>query len=168
LRLAVLSDIHDRSQNLARVLARLSQAEVAALVCCGDIGAPSILDQLALFGVPLYACLGNCDQTRAASLLRLGHLRHARICQTSGDLSLKPTGKVAFVHHPEIAKELALSGLYRAVFYGHTHRAKVEHLDLADSQRVLLANPGDIQGRYDEPRALVWDSESDAIQWAYA
>jgi len=168
LRLAVLSDIHDRSQNLARVLARLGQAEVAALVCCGDIGSPGILDQLALFGAPLHACLGNCDQAQAAALLRLGHLRQARICQASGSLSLKPAGQAAFCHHPESAKELALSGDYRAVFYGHTHRARVEHLELATGQKVLLANPGDIQGRYAEPRALVWDSESSIIQWVYA
>jgi len=168
LRLAVLSDIHDRSQNLARVLERLGHSDLAALVCCGDIGSPGILDQLALFGVPLHACLGNCDQTQAAALLRLGHLRHARICQTSGSLDLKPSGQAAYVHYPEIAKELALSGLYRAVFYGHTHRAKVEHLELANGQQVLLANPGDIQGRHDGPRALVWDSTRDTIQWAYA
>lgn len=168
LRLAVLSDIHDRSQNLAHILARLDPATIDALICCGDLGAPSIIHQLALFGAPLHICLGNCDQTQAASLLRMGHLRHAGICQGSGSRNLRPAGQAAFVHYPETAKELALSGLYKAVFYGHTHRARVEHLELTDGQRVLLANPGDIQGRYDEPRALLWDSESDALHWVYA
>lgn len=161
---AVLSDIHDRASNLSRILSRLEAAKPDALICCGDLTKPDIIDQLAFSNLPLHICLGNCDHAHAPSLLRQARLRHASLAQGSGTLET-PDGRVGFVHAPEPAREMALSGQYTAVFFGHTHRARMESVELITGQKTLLANPGDVQGRYEDPRALLWNSATHQASW---
>jgi putative phosphoesterase len=157
---AVLSDIHDRVDRLRDLLTVLKPLQPEALVLCGDITRPQTLAQCRLSGARLSYCLGNCDHGQRDALLESALGLQARAFPVLGRLSLPEGGALAFCHFPAQARQAALSGLYQAVFYGHTHRVDQETLALP-SGSVLLANPGDVEGRYGRLSALLYDS-SDA------
>lgn len=164
--IAALSDIHDRVGNLARVLEALAAHSPGILLCCGDITTPETLEVLAGFEAPVHFCLGNCDQAGAAALLKFARSRLSLkgSAKIMGSLKI-PGGEVAFTHFPETARQAASSGKFKAVFYGHTHQARVEWVE-KDGNPCLLANPGDIQGRFGQaPGALLWDSGTQALRW---
>ena len=163
MKIAVLSDIHDHLEALSRVLESLRPLDPDALILCGDLTRAKVLEACAAPGWPLHFCLGNCDSPHEPELRRAaraaGYAAHGRL----GTLSL-PQGSLAFTHYPAEADAQARSGLYRAVFYGHTHRPGALHLD-SPSGSCLLANPGDVQGRYGRVGGLVWDSENGEVEW---
>jgi predicted phosphodiesterase len=165
MRLAILSDIHDRVGHLKTVLARLSALEPQAVLLCGDITRSDTLLAARLPGLPLAFCLGNCDKGEAPRLRQTAADHGLGAWGDLGEWSLGPDEKpVAFTHFPAIAAKAAATGRYRAVFYGHTHRRASEEIE-TPSGICLLANPGDIEGRHQKPGALCWDSESGELSW---
>jgi putative phosphoesterase len=70
-----------------------------------------------------------------------------------GELDVKGT-KIAFVHSPKVAKALASTGDYEAVFYGHTHEKSIEKVG-----ESLVINPGEIMGRLNPPSFCLYDTE---------
>ena len=61
--------------------------------------------------------------------------------------------RIGMNHYPEIAKRLAESGAYQAVFSGHDHRKYVHAIG-----ETTGANPGEIMGRFGEPSFGVFDT----------
>jgi putative phosphoesterase len=165
MKVAVISDIHDRVSNLEKMLGRLEQSRPDVLLCCGDVTRPETLLRMAGFPAPVHFCLGNCDGPELLSSSRgTGNLIPART--PVGRLKVGP-GSIAFTHFPDLARREASSGKRMAVFYGHTHRLKSERIYSEDQKAgCLVANPGDIQGRFgNRPSALIWDSETDELRW---
>jgi uncharacterized protein len=143
MRIAVLSDIHDRLDHLELVLASVAERACDRMFFLGDLCAPFSLQALASgFSGPIDCVFGNND----ADLL----LFH-RVAQQHPHLSFHgPVGelecagkKVLLNHYPEIARRLAKSGEADAVFSGHDHRAAVHH-----HGDCLWGNPGEIMGRF--------------------
>jgi putative phosphoesterase len=165
MRLAIISDIHDQLGHLRQVMARLSAMNPDVVICCGDITRTEALLAARLPGLPLTFCLGNCDAGEAG---RLRSTAAAHGIGAWGDLGEWSLGKgerpVAFTHFPALARKAAASGKYRAVFYGHTHRQAQEVIE-TDEGPCLVANPGDIEGRYGTFGALLWDSGTDELTW---
>ena len=165
MRLAVISDIHDQLGHLRQVMARLNALKPQAVLCCGDITKTEALLAARLPGLPLAFCLGNCDQGEAH---RLRATAAAHGIGAWGDLGEWDLGQgqrlAAFTHYPALARKAAASGKYQAVFYGHTHRQAHEIIETEEGP-CLVANPGDIEGRYGTFGGLLWDSESGEITW---
>jgi len=138
-KLAVLSDVHDHVWNLRTALAALDDAE--ALVFCGDLCSPFVVALLAegFPGRPIHAVFGNNDGDLfriAQNAARHEHLHlHGEVYK--GDLG---GFKVAVNHFPELALELARSGSFDLVCFGHDHRFRVER------EAALAVNPGTLLG----------------------
>lgn len=165
MRLAVVSDIHDQLGHLRQVMARFHALEPQAVILCGDITRTEALLAARLPGLPLAFCLGNCDQGEAARLRSTAALHGIGAWGDLGEWSLGEGQRpVAFTHFPALARKAAASGAYRAVFYGHTHRRAHEVIDTAGGP-CLLANPGDVEGRYGAFGGLLWDSDQDELHW---
>lgn len=164
LRLAILSDIHDHKRHLSAILTHVRAARPDAVLLCGDLTTPEVLTACRLPGLPLSFCLGNCDRARAEALQQQALALGATAWGDLGVLALPDGASVAFSHFPAIARQAALSGEHRAVFFGHTHKAFDERL-VVQGHEVLLANPGDVEGRYGRISALLWDSDSGALTW---
>jgi predicted phosphodiesterase len=110
-------------------------------------------------------CLGNCDLPRAEALEDAALVHGARFFRELGRFNPGEQGAIAFCHFPALARNAAASGNYSAVFFGHTHRRAWEKVRLDSGAEVLLANPGDIEGRYAAPGGLVYDTVADALTW---
>lgn len=143
MKIAVLSDIHDNIWNLEKVLRRVKKERCQAIIFCGDFVSPFVPPQLVESGLPIWGVFGNNE----GDLYSIADIEYKNLRQ----LHLYNRGLFEFelgrrkfaVHHYElIARNAALSGRYDAVFYGHTHKTKIEKIE-----KTLLANPGEVMGK---------------------
>ena len=163
MRIAIISDIHDNLWNLAPAIQYVRDAD--ALICCGDLCSPFIIDELAKFPKDVHIVFGNNDAdlyriTMKATANPRVHL-YGELFQTTLD------GKRFAVNHFDyIAKPLAKSGLYDVVCFGHNHEFEIS-LDSG-----LLINPGTImgakfsKGKWEEtqPTFVVYDTISNTAE----
>jgi hypothetical protein len=158
MRIAVLSDAHDNIWNMEKLLPGLKQAET--LIFCGDFCAPFSLQMLAAgFAGPIHAVLGNNDGDPL--LLSQVAARAGNVTLHIGVGHIEAGGaRIAFAHYPQIGEALARSGLYQAVFSGHTHQRKLERF--GDS---LWVNPGEVMGRFGQPSYGLYNTASGEFQF---
>lgn len=163
MRLAILSDIHDHISELRAALRELASAGGAdRLLCCGDLCAPFMVDELADgFSGPVDVVFGNNDGDRfritraAAGYDRI--MLHGEFAELSGE----ETGgtRVALHHFPEVGRAVAAAEDHDLVCYGHTHEwERKRHGD------TLALNPGEIMGRLGPPTFAVYDTERDQVE----
>jgi putative phosphoesterase len=139
MKIAILSDIHDNIWNLEKVLEKIKNEKVDAIIFCGDFCAPFIFRKLADFGLPVYAVFGNVDGAqKEITDLAIKKYRNITLEKDLLEIELGKR-KIAICHNNQFAEGLAKTGKYDAVFYGHTHTSKIEKID-----KILLANPGEI------------------------
>ncbi len=157
MRIAVLSDIHDNIWKLETLLHQIDSA--GAVIFCGDFCAPFTLTQIGKgFDGPVHVVWGNNDGDKwllTRNALAVGNVT------LHGELAELELGgrKIAVNHYPAIAQQLALSGTYDAVFYGHDHTAFQSQVG-----RTLLLNPGEVMGRFGKSTFAWYDTESSTAQ----
>ena len=158
MRIAILSDIHDRLELLEEGLKKVQDCE--ALICCGDLCSPFTAKALGEgFSGPVYVVFGNNDgdvwrisanAIKRPNLHFLGEL---------GEVELG--GKKFAIHHfDNVGRALAMSGQYDVVCCGHSHRYEVTRVG-----KTLLINPGEIYGRLTGLSSLaVYDTSLDRVE----
>jgi putative phosphoesterase len=166
MKVAILSDVHDHVWNLGAALPALGDTE--ALVFCGDLCSPFVVGLLAegFANRPIHVVFGNND----GDLYRiaLNAARHDHV-QLHGEVFKGELGgrRFAVNHFPEIAGELAASGDFDVVCFGHDHRIRLER-----HGEALAINPGTLLGyepgsRTDVPATfVVYDTSThEAVAW---
>lgn len=144
MRFGILSDIHDHIGQLRGALDRLDgRADV--LLCCGDLCAPFMVDELADgFRGPIHVVFGNNDGDQ----YRITRAARARDrVELWGELAEIPPEaaggtRVALHHFPRVGRALAATDRYDLVCWGHTHEWEAERIG-----GTLALNPGEIMGR---------------------
>ena len=142
MRIGILSDTHDQVARTGRAVARLIDAGAEALIHCGDLTGPDIVDECA--GLPAYFVLGNCDTNPGA--LRRAIAATGGVLLGTGGLITLADRRIAVTHGDEsreIRRLLAERPDY--LFTGHSHRAADEHD--GPTRRI---NPGALH------RATIW------------
>ncbi len=109
MRLAILSDIHDNLWNLAPAIEAMKSAD--ALICCGDLCSPFVIDELAKFERDIHIVFGNNDADLyriTAKALKKPH------CHVHGELfeATFEGKRVAVNHFDYLARPMAKSGNY--------------------------------------------------------
>lgn len=140
MKIGVLSDSHDNIWKLEAAIPHLRATDV--VIHCGDLCAPFMVKRLGegLSGIPIHIVWGNNDGDP---------WRIARVAAAYPNIQLH--GEVARMeidgvrigvnHYPEIARDLARSGSYDLVCFGHDHTA-YEGMEGS----CLLLNPGELMG----------------------
>ncbi len=160
MKVAIFSDTHDSVGNIDRAIAlAIKEGAGQCLLHCGDICTPETLAYISgLWRGEAHYCLGNMDSgnfTPKENTLKNGVHLHGEEAS-----EVKIGGRsVVFQHYPDVALKLADSGLYDAVFYGHTHRRHSEYIG-----RTLLANPGNICGVIESPSFAVYETEDNSLK----
>ncbi len=162
---ALISDIHDHSTRLLLALARAQELGCTHLLCMGDVATISTFRLLCeewTQGVDLV--FGNNEWSRD-SFLQVAH-EYPHVTHHGDAATVELGGRhLFFCHYPHVASRAAESGLYDAVFFGHTHRAELHPATEWQGRRYpLLLNPGDVQGRYGKPGMAVYDTESNSAR----
>jgi hypothetical protein len=139
MRIGVVGDTHDRTDNVDRIVALFSEARVERVVHTGDITSPAVLEQFARLEVPMLGVFGNNDHSER---IRLEH----EASRFGMDFAPPPRTfrwagrRILVVHDPEEAPA-TLSAEIDLVLHGHTHRHRHElHGD------TLIFNPGECAG----------------------
>lgn len=164
MRIAIVSDIHDNVWSLAA--ARQGLASADALVCCGDLCSPFIVEPLATaVAGPVYLVFGNNDGDTARITENAARF-DGRVALAKEFLEERIGGKrFAVNHYPAIARGIAEAGRHDVVCYGHDHRFHVERRG-----ETLLVNPGTLMGfdpaanRDVPPTYVIYDTESDRAE----
>ncbi|UKJ07883.1 YfcE family phosphodiesterase [Solitalea lacus] len=139
MKITILSDIHDNVWNLNALFDFIKHTD--ALIFCGDICAPFMLSILAKnYSNPIHMVFGNNDGDRFNLLGKA--IQHPHVKLYGEVMSAELDGKLFYVnHYPEIALEVARSGEFDVICYGHDHdHAILQHED------YLAINPGTVMG----------------------
>lgn len=151
MKVAVMSDTHDHIEILEHVIANINKQNPDAILHCGDLCSPFVLDRLSQFNGEVHIVFGNNEGDRFRILEVAKKFSSIKL---HGELGFIQTenGKVAFTHRPEFARGLASTDDYIAVFYGHTHKKKADQIG-----NTYLVNPGDLMGLLEPPGWIIFD-----------
>ncbi len=151
MKIAVMSDSHDHLGNLEKAVELAGEKGVDALIHCGDLCSPFVIDRLAAFTGPVHIVFGNNDGDRYTIAVIARKYPNISIHGILGTIETGE-GKIAFTHRPQFAEGLAYTGEYTAVFHGHTHIGRNERIG-----NCSLVNPGEIMGLINEPGFVIFD-----------
>lgn len=155
MKIAVLSDIHDRLDHLEHVLSKVNELEADMLFFLGDFCAPFSLAALAEgFVKPIHAVFGNNDGDIFLLCKIAAEHDHLTLHGQLAELEIDKH-RIALNHYPEISRRLAESGHYAAVFSGHDHQRYIHQIG-----ETLWANPGEIMGRFGTVSFGMFDTET--------
>ncbi len=153
--IAIISDVHNNTVNLEKVLNYCRENSIETIVCCGDLASAETLDFLNdNFAGKIYYTFGNMDNGQLRDYLDIKKYRHTGIYNPFGEIEIEDKN-IAFVHFPNVAKKLCETEKYDFVFYGHTHKPWMEKIN-----GCALINPGNVAGEIYPPTFTVWDTEN--------
>ncbi len=161
MKIAIISDTHDNIPNVEKFLFWAEKNGIKEIIHCGDIASPETVELL--IKLPLHLVFGNMDKSYREIISQMVR-PNLTIYGDEGKMKitvgkkLTRTAKIVFCHLPERARELAQSGKYNLVFYGHTHKPWMEDLD--DCQ---LINPGTLGGVFNKATFAVYDTEENKL-----
>lgn len=159
MRIAIISDVHNNTTNLKKVLGYCAKNGLKTIICCGDLASLETLDFLnANFSGETYYTFGNMDDGQLQGFESAEHYQQTKIFKKFGEATIAGQ-KIAFVHYPNMAKELCQTGKYSFVFYGHTHKPWTEKID-----DCILLNPGNVAGEIYPPTFAVWNTENNKFE----
>jgi len=166
--IAITSDIHDNIPNLEKVLQYCRERKIDKMICCGDLATIETLEHLVEnFSGEIFFALGNADQRHFPEESFKDHT-HKNTCIFENFGEEEFDGKaVAFVHFPEIAKELSETGKYDFVFHGHTHKpwiSSIEHMGVQGKRTCTILNPGNVANQYYPPTFAIWNTGNDSFE----
>ncbi len=158
MKIAIISDTHGNTANFKKAINWINKENIGLVLHCGDIGAPETLkESLENFKGQLFGVLGNMDADYKISVGEYNKIPNVKIEEKI--LEIKITNKnIALTHKPEDARELAESGKYDFVFYGHTHKPWEEKIG-----NCRMINPGELAGQIFKPSFAVYDFETNSL-----
>lgn len=159
MRIAILSDSHDQVMYLKRAVQYINANGVEVLIHCGDLVSPFMLTQLQMFAGEAHLIYGNNigDQHLIASrcALRGNNLRHHGIY---GKITVDGL-RIGFHHYPEVASDLAASGMFDIVCCGHNHICEVKKIG-----ECFLINPGELLGKDTPPGFVILETRTMEVE----
>jgi len=164
MQIAILSDIHDNLWNLAAAISCVQGAD--ALLCCGDLCSPFVIDELAKFPKEIHIVFGNNDADLYRITSKASRLPHVHLY---GELfqNVFDEKRFGMNHFDYIAKPMSKSGDYDVVCFGHNHE-----FEISRAAGCLQINPGPVMGakfssgKWEDTAAsfVMYDTATDAVE----
>lgn len=146
MKISILSDSHDNRALLAAAGQAARDAGAEAVLHCGDVVAPSTLEALKPFGLPVHVIHGN-NAGDAYMMGRIAASPANRIHYYGQDAGIRLGGRRIFlVHYPHYAAAMATTGDWDLVCCGHDHKATIRVVDNMAGEQTWLVNPGTVGG----------------------
>ena len=146
MKICIVSDSHDRADELARAVGEAKAQGAKAVIHCGDlIGAQTIKPALA-HGLPTHLIHGN-NVGDPQALHRLVGASDGRFRYHGVDARIELGGrKVFLVHYDDYGYAMACTGDWELVCCGHSHQAEVRSVTGVNGKTTWLVNPGTVAG----------------------
>ena len=146
MRIGVISDTHDRLPMIDAAVKRFNAAGVDTVLHAGDLVSPIVAETLSHLSCPLIAVFGNNDGDRVYLTERFIDLGIGRFFGEYHTLTLGGR-KIVLMHQPRSIDELAASGRFDLIVYGHTHRIDVRPAPVENGAGgTAILNPGEACG----------------------
>lgn len=159
MRIGLVSDTHDHRIRIRQAIAFLNRAGVDLVLHAGDWCSPFAVRDFAALEAPLHGITGNNDGdilALAKAMAEIGAWIEAQWWET--DVGGR---RILVMHEPRGVVDVAASGSYDLVVYGHTHER--------DEQRigdVLVVNPGEACGWLGGFGSLaIYDTDDHAVEF---
>ena len=161
MKVAIISDIHENFHNLVCALEDIYEKEVEKIICLGDFINNGIAKILASSKIPVFAIWGNNDGSLVTlTKTSLAENSNLTVGFSTFDIIELGNRKVFLTHYPMLAKPMAKSGDFDAVFYGHNHKKNIEKID-----QCLVVNPGEISAHKTKIATYaIYDSEKNSAE----
>ncbi len=146
MKVCILSDSHDHIPLLDAAVAQAKADGAEAVLHCGDVVAPSTLQCLNKYDLPVHVIHGN-NTGDLFSLARMANREGSNIHYHGMDAGVELAGrKIFLVHYPHYARAMAATGDWDLVCCGHSHKPRIEELDNIRGGKTPVVNPGTIGG----------------------
>lgn len=139
MKITILSDIHDQTDNLARALEQSADSDL--LICCGDLCSPFVMQDIGRgFANPIHVVFGNNDGDLFRHTAMAAKFPHITV---HGEYFEETFGGLTFAvtHFDNIGRAIAKGGAFDVVCCGHNHQ-----FEISNTGNTLLINPGEIYG----------------------
>ena len=146
MKICILSDSHDNRPLLEAAVRDAKAAGAEAVLHCGDVVAPSTLEVLKPFNLPIHVIHGN-NAGDAYMMGRIASRAANRTIYYGQDAGIE-LGKrrIFIVHYPHYAEAMATTGDWDLVCCGHDHKVDVRSIDNIKGNSTWLVNPGTVGG----------------------
>ena len=140
MKIGIISDIHENFHNLILALQEMERQNVTQILCLGDLMNAGIAKLLIAQHIPTYLIWGNNDGEKVEITLASQRENSSLTVAVNTYDFLEFDGRKIFIsHYDDLAKPMALSGEFDAVFFGHNH---IQSSEIIDGCHVV--NPGEI------------------------
>ena len=159
MKIAIISDIHNNTVNLQKVLNYCTQNSIEKIICCGDLADTQTLDLLNdNFSGDILYTFGNMDNDHLRDFQFVPEYKKTKLFKKFGEAEID-NKKIVFIHFPDKAKKLAETGKYDFVFHGHTHKPWEEMIG-----HCKMLNPGNVTGDFYPPTFAIWNTAKDKFE----
>jgi len=161
MKIAIISDIHENFYNLVSFYEKIEQSDVEQILCLWDLMNNGIAKILAHSGIPVQMIWWNNDGSKVAiTKTSLSQGSKLSVAEESFDIFEIAGRKLFLTHYPVLARPMAKSWDFDAVFFGHTHSSF--------SQQVgdcLLLNPWEIStNKTGQATFALYDSDTNLAE----
>lgn len=157
--IGIISDTHDNAEASRDAVQKFNDAGVEQVIHAGDIVAPFTAKIFADLKCPFAAVFGNNDGEKVGV--------QSAVQGFGGTISTGHTPmefdgiKFMVMHEPWGMKEVAASGEYDVVVYGHTHKKEERK-----QGETLVLNPGEAGGHLTgECSCVLFDTGQKRVKW---
>ncbi len=146
MKVCILSDSHDHIPLIDAAVAAAAAEGCEAVLHAGDLVAPSTLNCLQQYGLPVHVIHGN-NTGDLYALTRLSHKPEGVVRYHGMDAGIELGGKRIFiVHYPHYAHAMAATGDWDIVCCGHSHKVELTQVPTIKGGNALVVNPGTVGG----------------------
>ncbi len=132
----VISDTHDHMENIRKAIKIFKERGINIILHAGDFVSPFTWRAFKDFDGEIYGVFGNNDGDRVLLKKMYGDRIQKQIRKIEIDGK-----KIALMHEPQMIEELALSGNFDLIVYGHMHEVDIRRIN-----NTLIINPGEACG----------------------
>lgn len=161
MKIGILSDIHENFHNLILAMEELQRRQVDHIFCLGDLINEGVAKVLAISDVPVFMIWGNNDG-EVVGVVKTAYREGSALTVSANTYDfVEVDGRSFFLtHYDDLARPMAKSGQYDAVFYGHTHLAEID-----TEGACLIVNPGEIAAQKTRKATLaVYDTTTNKAE----
>jgi len=156
-KIAVVSDTHDNTTIIDKIILIANTRECAYLFHLGDITSPPTVERLSGFNGMIKAVYGNCDSD-ILGLLRSFNTIGGEI--EKPPFKIEVEGKrIALMHEPFHLNELISTQEHDFIFYGHLHKA-----DIRKERKTWILNPGGAGSSIKKPSFFIVDLNTNQME----
>ncbi len=146
MKICIVSDSHDNRAYLEAAVGAAQSDGAEAVLHCGDVVAPSTLEVIRPFNLPVHVIHGN----NSGDMYMLGRIASKPANRThyyGQDAGIELAGKKIFlVHYPHYAEAMATTGDWDLVCCGHDHKVDIRSIKNLAGNNTWLVNPGTVGG----------------------